>query len=297
MGRIGYQIRNAVLDNDLTGALDRAKLANALLFLLRGSPTLYYGDEKGMAGVGGDKQARQDMFPTQIVSWQTQPRIGANPIATSSSFNQVHPLEIQLQDLQKLIAANPALRDGTQQVRTTVGDVFVVTRFADDQEYFVAFNGSDEAAKAKFSVATTDSTWEALNGNCSLTSAMEITVPARDYCVYKAGKKYLDPKKLSVQLSLKNRDSLFQDGIALTATVPGNGYNTVAFSYRKKGGKWISVGTSEKRTVKDSATKAGFYRAYLLKSGLKIGTEVEVIAVARNTSGKIATSKIVKVKI
>ena len=297
MGRIGYQIRNAVLDNDLTGALDRAKLANALLFLLRGSPTLYYGDEKGMAGVGGDKQARQDMFPTQIVSWQTQPRIGANPIATSSSFNQVHPLEIQLQDLQKLIAANPALRDGTQQVLTTVGDVFVVTRFADDQEYFVAFNGSDEAAKAKFSVATTDSTWEALNGNCSLTSAMEITVPARDYCVYKAGKKYLDPKKLSVQLSLKNRDSLFQDGIALTATVPGNGYNTVAFSYRKKGGKWISVGTSEKRTVKDSATKAGFYRAYLLKSGLKIGTEVEVIAVARNTSGKIATSKIVKVKI
>ena len=297
MGRIGYQIRNAVLDNDLTGALDRAKLANALLFLLRGSPTLYYGDEKGMAGVGGDKQARQDMFPTQIVSWQTQPRIGANPIATSSSFNQVHPLEIQLQDLQKLIAANPALRDGTQQVRTTVGDVFVVTRFADDQEYFVAFNGSDEAAKAKFSVATTDSTWEALNGNCSLTSAMEITVPARDYCVYKAGKKYLDPKKLSVQLSLKNRDSLFQDGIALTATVPGNGYNTVAFSYRKKGGKWISVGTSEKRTVKDSSTKAGFYRAYLLKSGLKIGTEVEVIAVARNTSGKIATSKIVKVKI
>ena len=297
MGRIGYQIRNAVLDNDLTGALDRAKLANALLFLLRGSPTLYYGDEKGMAGVGGDKQARQDMFPTQIVSWQTQPRIGANPIATSSSFNQVHPLEIQLQDLQKLIAANPALRDGTQQVRTTVGDVFVVTRFADDQEYFVAFNGSDEAAKAKFSVATTDSTWEALNGNCSLTSAMEITVPARDYCVYKAGKKYLDPKKLSVQLSLKNRDSLFQDGIALTATVPGNGYNTVAFSYRKKGGKWISVGTSEKRTVTDSATKAGFYRAYLLISGLKIGTEVEVIAVARNTSGKIATSKIVKVKI
>jgi hypothetical protein len=126
---------------------------------------------------------------------------------------------------------------------------------------------------------------------------MEITVPPRQYCGYKASKKYLAPKKLSVQLSLKNRDSLFQDGIALTATVPGGGYNTVSFSYRKKGGKWNPVGTAEKRTVKDSATKAGFYRAYLLKSGLKAGTEVEVIAVARNTSGKIAASKIVKVKI
>jgi glycosidase len=297
MGRIGYQIRSAVLDNDLIGALERAKLANALLFLLRGSPTLYYGDEKGMAGTGGDKQARQDMFPTQILAWQNQERVGADPIGTATSFTQVHPLEVQVQELQKLITANPALRDGTQQVRTTVGDVFVVTRFADDQEYFVAFNGSDEAAKAKFSVATTGSTWEALNGKCSLSAAMEISVPARDYCVYKASKKYIAPKKLSVDLSLKNRDLLFNDGIALTAAVPGGGYNTVTFSYRKKGGKWISVGTAEKRTVKDSATKAGFYRVYLMKAGLKSGTEVEVIAVARNTSGAIASSKIVKVKI
>ena len=297
MGRIGYQIRSAVLDNDLTGALDRAKLANALLFLLRGSPALYFGDEKGMAGTGGDKQARQDMFSTQVAAWQSQARIGADPIGSASSFAQVHPLEIQIQELHTLIAANPALRDGTQQVRTNVGDVFVVTRFANDQEYFVAFNGSDEAAKAKFGVATTGSTWEALNGKCSLSSAMEITVPARDYCVYKASKKYVAPKKLSVDLSLKNRDLLFNDGIALTAAVPGDGYNTVAFSYRKKGGKWISVGTAEKRTVKDSTTKAGFYRTYLLKSGFKAGTEVEVIAVARNTSGKISTSKIIKVKI
>jgi glycosidase len=297
MGRIGYQIRSAVLDSDLIGALERAKLANALLFLLRGSPALYYGDEKGMAGAGGDKQARQDMFPTQVLAWQSQTRIGADPIGTADSFTQVHPLEVQIQELQALIAANPTLRDGTQQVRTTAGDVFVVTRFAKNQEYFVAFNGSDESATSRFSVATTDTTWEALNGRCSLTSAMEITVPPRDYCVYKASKKYLDPKKISVQISLNNQDFFFQDGITLTATVPGNGYNTVAFSYRKKGGKWISVGTAEKRTVKDSATKAGFYRVYLLKSGLKIGTEVEVIAVARNTSGKIATSKIVKVKI
>ena len=237
------------------------------------------------------------MFPTQIPAWQNQERIGEDPIGTASSFAQVHPLEIQIQELQTLIAKHPALRDGTQQVRTNIGNVFVVTRFANNQEYFLAFNGSDESASSKFSVATTGSTWEALNGNCTLTLAMEITVPARDYCVYKAGKKYLAPKELTVQISLKNRDSLFQDGIALTATVPGGGYNTVAFSYRKKGGKWNPVGIAEKRTVKDAATKAGFYRAYLLKYGLKAGTEVEVIAVARNTSGKIAASKILKVKI
>ena len=297
MGRIGYQIRNAVLDSDLTGALERAKLANALLFLLRGSPALYYGDEKGMAGEGGDKQARQNMFPTQVVAWQSQERIGSAPIGTASSFSQVHPLELQIQELQGLIAANPALRDGTQQVRTALGDVFVVTRFANNQEYFVAFNGSDESATATFKVSTVGSSWNSLSGNCSLTPTMEITVPARQYCIYKASKRYVAPKNLSVQLLLNNRDFFFNDGMALTATVPGDGYNTVSFSYRKKGGKWIPIGTAEKRTVEDFEIKAGFYRVYLLKAGLKIGTEVEVIAVARNTAGKIATSKIVKVKI
>lgn len=297
MGRIGYQIRTAVLDSDLTGALERAKLANALLFLLRGSPAVYYGDEKGMAGVGGDKQARQNMFPTKVLAWQSQERIGADPIGTASSFDQVHPLEQQIQELQALIAANPALRDGTQQVRTTLGDVFVVTRFSNNQEYIVAFNGSDESATTTFSVSTAASAWASLNGNCSLTQTMEITVPARAYCIYKASKKYVAPKSLSVQLSTNNRDFFFNDGIALTATVPGNGYNTVSFSYRKKGGKWIPIGTAEKRTVEDFETKAGFYRTYLLKAGLKIGTEVEVIAVARNTAGKIASSKILKVKI
>jgi glycosidase len=297
MGRIGYQIRNAVLDSDLTGALERAKLANALLFLLRGSPAVYYGDEKGMAGEGGDKEARQDMFPTKVLSWQSQARIGAEPIGTASSFDQVHPLELQVQELQALIAAHPALRDGTQQVRTALGDVFVVTRYANNQEYFVAFNGSDESASATFSVSTAGSSWDSLSGKCSLTSAMEITVPARDYCIYKASKKYVAPKNLSVQLSLNNRDFYFHDGIALTATVPGDGYNTVSFSYRKKGGKWIAIGTAEKRTVEDFEIKAGFYRVYLLKAGLKVGTEVEVIAVARNAAGKIATSKIVKAKI
>lgn len=297
MGRIGYQIRNAVLDSDLTGALERAKLANALLFLLRGSPALYYGDEKGMAGEGGDKQARQNMFPTQVLAWQSQERIGSAPIGTASSFSQVHPLELQIQELQGLVAANPALRDGTQQVRTALGDVFVVTRFANNQEYFVAFNGSDESATASFKVSTVGSSWNSLSGNCSLTSTMEITVPARQYCIYKASKTYVAPKNLSVQLLLNNRDFFFNDGIALTATVPGDGYNTVSFSYRKKGGKWIPIGTAEKRTVEDFEIKAGFYRVYLLKAGLKIGAEVEVIAVARNTAGKIATSKIVKVKI
>lgn len=301
MGRIGYFIRDAVLESDTVGALERAKLANALLLLLRGSPAVYYGDEKGLAGIGGDKQARQDLFATQVTDWQTAPRIGAEPAGTTSLFSTVHPLETQIKQLQALIAGNPALRAGTQQVRTGEGDVFVVTRYAQNQEYFIAFNGSDEKSSADFKVSTVGAKWASLSGLCTSTStsanSINIQVPARDYCIYKANKKYLPSSKLSVAISVKNIDFFVQDAIAITATIPGDGYNTVTFSYRKKGGPWITIGTADKRTVEDLETQAGFYRVYLQKAGLKGGSEVETIAVAKSVTGKIVASKILSVKI
>lgn len=299
MGRVGYFMRDAVLESDVTGAFERTKLANALLLLLRGSPAIYYGDEKGLAGIGGDKQARQDLFPTKVVDWQTQPRIGSNPIGTASSFDQVHPLETQITELQKIIAANPALRDGTQQVRTSEGDVFVVTRFAKGQEYFVAFNGSDEAASTEFNVSTVGSTWDRLSGECTVKTGatIEVEVPARGYCLYKAKSKYVAPSKLSVSISSSNIDFYAQGAMAITASVPGDGYNTVTFSYRKKGGSWVTLGTAEKRTVEDMETTAGFYRVYLQKAEFAKGSSIEMIAVAKSAAGKVAASKILTVKL
>ena len=299
MGRIGYFLRDAVLESDTQGAFERARLANAMLFLLRGSPTVYYGDEKGLAGVGGDKQARQDLFPTLVTDWQSQPRIGSAPIGTASSFDQVHPLETQITELNKIIAANPALRDGTQQVRTPEGEIFAVTRFAKGQEYFVAFNGSDEVAATTFKVSTLGSTWEPLSGECTVKAGalIDIEIPARGYCLYKANKKFISPSQLSVSISSSNIDFYVQDAMAITASVPGDGYNTVTFSYRKKGGPWITVGTAEKRTVEDNETAAGFYRVYLQKAQLKRGSSVEMIAVAKSASGKLAASKILTVKL
>lgn len=301
MGRIGYFIKIGVLDNDLIGANERAKLANALLFLLRGSPALYYGDEKGMVGTGGDKQARQNMFATAIPSWQNQVRIGATPIGTTSYFDTKHPLEDQITELNRIIKENPALRNGTQQVRTSSGEVFAVTRFADNQEYFVAFNGSDEAASAKFKVATANSQWQKLTGECEVVAgpSIEVTLPARGYCLYKAEKKYVATSNLSVAISTKYRDFFARGALMITASVPGDGYNAVTFLYRTKGkGAWQTIGTAEKRTVTDlDETKAGLYRTYLYNSQVKSGSDIELMAVVKSTSGRIATSKIIKAKV
>ena len=42
------------------------------MYLLRGAPVVYYGDEVGIIGSGGDKEARQDLFPTQVAGWRTR---------------------------------------------------------------------------------------------------------------------------------------------------------------------------------------------------------------------------------
>ena len=59
------------------------ELANALMFLTRGQPVVYYGDEQGFIGGGGDKDARQDMFATQVAELRRRRR--SAPARTTGS--------------------------------------------------------------------------------------------------------------------------------------------------------------------------------------------------------------------
>ncbi len=92
--------------------LARDLLGHSLLYLLRGAPAVYYGDEVGMLGRGGDKAARQDLFPTSVTEWQAEERVGSPPIGTGSSFDLVaHPVSEHLRALGALRDVHPALLD------------------------------------------------------------------------------------------------------------------------------------------------------------------------------------------
>src|SRR5690606_25907785 len=60
MGRVGYFLRST--DDPLA----RDVLAHELMYLGRGQPVVYYGDEQGFVGTGGDKDARQTLFATDV---------------------------------------------------------------------------------------------------------------------------------------------------------------------------------------------------------------------------------------
>jgi alpha-amylase len=301
MGRVGYFLHTNMF-GDMNLTLKRSLLGNEVLFFSRGAPVLYYGDEKGMIGTGGDKAARQNMFPTQVEDWKSEPRIGSTPIGNRSAFDVKNPLEAQITEIQRLIRQNPALRSGAQQLRSAKASVVAMTRYLDGQEYLVVFNSSEEESSFGASVVTANSTWSAIYGKPikieSSGSSISGTVAPLTSIVLKADKKVTHPEKIEVNLRPITIDYNTQNWLGLSATVPGNGYNQVNFQMRVKGSKnWINLGTADRRTLEYDLLPAGLYRGFIQPRKFKSGTAIEVIAIARNDAGATAYSKIRSYKI
>jgi glycosidase len=300
MGRTGYFIHSATYgDDDLT--LQRSKLANEVLFFSRGAPVLYYGDEKGMVGRGGDKSARQDMFPTEVSEWQEEYRIGTSPIGTKSAFDVSTSLEKQITTIGNLIKSNPALRSGTQQLRATSRSAIAMSRYLDGQEYVVIFNSGETDEPIEFSVST-DSTWETIYGTPksiqSTGKKIKVLVPAISSVVLKAEKKHSPSAKLSVNLAPLDYDYATPNWLSLRATVPGDDFVEVNFKIRKKGAtQWTNIGTADRRTFETSEVPGGLFRVFTQPRKFPSGTTIEAIAIAKNSDGDIAYSKVRTFKI
>jgi glycosidase len=299
MGRIGMFIDNAASDE--ADALAKSKLANALLFLLRGGPALYYGDEKGMIGSGGDKAARQDMFPTQVSYWQDEKRIGSDPIGTRSAFDVRNPLEDQITSMQAIIKANPALRAGTQQIRFNNKEIFAVTRYLNGQEYAVVFNSGETAQEVKFNVSTSGSKWNPILGSAISSSAtganLTVKVGATNYVVLKAANKFKAKLAPAIVLNQPRSDFAMDYLLELSSTVKGDEYNQVTYLVREAGKNWVNIGTSDRRTVKGDIAAPGLYRVFLEPRNYPKGTNLEFVSIVKNAANKTAVSKIVKYKV
>ncbi len=296
MGRIGRFIATLSESDGEKVMLERAMLANALLFTLRGAPVLYYGDEKGMTGDGGDQLARQNMFATQVDAWKTELRIGSKPIGDASAFDVKNPLEENISQLQRLYSNYPALKNGTQQVRYGIGSFFAVSRFARNQELVVAFNSSDEEQKATFPVSTKSSDWTKLLGGGIILSSnqlLTVTLPARGWVVLKADKAFEPVNKLEIALLNPKPDYSTPGWSALSAKVAGDDFAEVTFAIRKSGKTWQVLGTSDRRTIADDNLAGGLHRVYLHERSFKSGTKIKVVAIVKSVTGETKASKII----
>jgi glycosidase len=175
LGRFAYFVRKALPQASYTEVLQRLILAHAMLFGLRGVPTIYSGDEQGFVGLGEDRGAREDMFASKVAAYNGIKLVGTGATTAQSSFHPDHPLYRAIARLAALRRDHAALRRGRQLVRAA-GDrpgLFAVSRFdpVDGHELLIAFNTSTEAIAANVEVDPRSRRFHSLAGVCPTSAA------------------------------------------------------------------------------------------------------------------------------
>lgn len=162
-----YRLRPEIADDE---ALRRVALAHAMLLTLRGVPTIYYGDEQGFIGRGGDQSARQDMFPSKVAEYNEARLLGTRATAADSNFDETHPLYRLIAELAALRREYPALRRGPQVVRRDSPEpgMFAVSRFDPEsgREVLIAFNTSTGPVAGQVEVEVSTPGFVSLRGSC-----------------------------------------------------------------------------------------------------------------------------------
>ena len=151
-GRFAYFLQR---DNPTATPAQLAELVefgHALLFLVRGQPVVYYGDEQGMIGRGGgDMQSREDMFAAQAPDFKNASLLGTTRTGADNKLDLQHPFYRLIKSLATLRTASPALSRGAMLVRPSgQPGVFAFSRIERTEriEYLAAFNNSRTAEAA-----------------------------------------------------------------------------------------------------------------------------------------------------
>jgi len=265
--------------------LKRVNLGHSLLYLMRGAPIIYYGDEFGIIGTGGDKEARHDLFPTQVTSWQMQERVGSGPIGTGSSFDVVaHPVGEHLRELARLRRETPALWRGASLPRERENGAMAVSRFdmQSQTEYLTLFNNSLEEVTLVVPTSTPSAKFERVWGETmgatsDASGEVTLSIPALSAAVLRADTKFpIDAIDPVVSVGPDDFSELWLI-TAETSTAP----QEVSFM--------IDDGRGWRRlSVDDSAP----FRAFVSADAFPAGASLRVAAVSRFADGSLRRSTV-----
>jgi glycosidase len=281
MGRAAQQIKSRS-QASADPLVRRVNLGYSLLYLLRGAPVVYYGDEVGMIGSGGDKAARQDMFPTQVREWKTEERAGTRPVGEGSSFDvQAHPIGENLTALAKLRDDHPALSTGATIVRRAQGSVLVVSRIdrVSRHEYVAAFNAGTTSARVATPTTSRSSAWTVLLGSPgAVRGAISFTVPPLSSVLLRA-QTPIAAVPLSRPVVRISRDDLTELWRVSTTAATSV---SVTVALKRARGSWTRL----------AADDSPPYRAFFDPRRYRRGERLHLVAVARGLDGRIAVSRV-----
>jgi glycosidase len=308
-GRIGMFVRDDNSTATEPELLARDRLAHELMYFSRGNPVIYYGDEQGFTGAGGDQDARQDMFPSQSKQYNNlsdpadQPtnkygfddgagkndNIGSNETPMDDNFDPGHPLYRDIQRLATLTQEHRTLRDGAQQHRfsSASAGVYAFSRISRSRkhEYVVALNNAEAPASASIPTFVPDSKWEKVYGDgpqrlrTGGDKALDVTLAPLSTVVYRA-KKHIPRSKAAPEVTVAAADG--RDRLKVEASVKGDSFYEVTFLAKVGDGAWQDIGTD------DNAP----YRVFHDVSDVKPGTSVQYRAVVLDNANHTRTSAV-----
>ncbi|MGW5613159.1 pullulanase-type alpha-1,6-glucosidase [Streptomyces sp. NPDC003877] len=289
MGRIGHFLKQDDPKASDAELLKKDRLANELMFLSRGNPVVYYGDEQGFAGAGGDKDARQTMFASRTADYLDDDRIGTDATHAEDAYDTKAPLYRQISALAKLRKAHPALTDGVQQQRYAADGpgvyAFSRTDARTGTEYVVAFNNAAEPKSATFATGSAGMTFRGLYGtDVSARSdgdkKLTVTVPAGSAIVLKAAGRLAKPATVP-SLTLKAPAAGATGTVEISADVDGGQLNRVVFAAQTGNGTWRVLG---------SADHAPYKVTHTIGKDVAPGTALRYKAVVVDSAGRTASS-------
>lgn len=194
MGRFALFVRQANPNASDEEVLKRVTLGHAMMFFARGVPVIYYGDEQGFVGDGGDQDAREDMFPSRVAVYNDNKLVGTTATTAEANFDRQAPLYRAIAEMAALRKSDPALRLGDQLVRS-YGDtpgLFALSRRAPSGggETLALFNTSTTPITAHVQVDPGSLSWQSLRGSCAAEAtapgSYRVTITPLDYMLCKA---------------------------------------------------------------------------------------------------------------
>lgn len=283
MGRVGYFLKNT------DDALARNLLAHDLMFLGRGQPVVYYGDEQGFAGAdpGNDKSARQSLFASQVAEYQNQPLLTGETAGAVDRYDTDAPVYDHIATLSQLRADHPALVTGAQIERhaDNGAGVYAFSRVDRDEkiEYLVALNNTPADKTVELTTLTADASYAPVYGaEAALTtdgsSAATLTVPALSAVVYRADATVTAPSATAeIAVSAPAAGAALSGSVPISADVADAVWQETSFAWRVVGSdEWTALGTAEDTDP----------RVFHDIRGLESGTLVEYRAVSVDAAGQ-----------
>lgn len=193
-GRFAFYVREGNKAATPDELLARVKLGHVLMFTWRGVPTVYYGDEQGFIGDGGDQDARETLFPSRTAVYLDNDLLGTERTNAVENFDTSHPLYKLVGELARIRTDSEALRRGDSRLLAAedAPGLLAFSRRSASEEVVVAANTSAQPITRNIAVASDITGLTSLSGPCPAApiapGSVSVTLPPFSHAICRAAR-------------------------------------------------------------------------------------------------------------